>query len=78
MHLKTRAGRRVARPKSWASCKSGWKENEFGLTSCEDSSVVRFFDESRQGRDSFGRLARYVQRLTVVKLGWSMEGVDSR
>jgi hypothetical protein len=24
----------------------GWKGNEVGLTSCEDSSVVRFFDRS--------------------------------
>jgi hypothetical protein len=46
----------------------GWKENEVGLTSCEDSSVVRFFDHS--GKDvtpSTNR--RYVQALKVVKLG---------
>jgi hypothetical protein len=44
----------------------GWKENEVGLTSCEDSSVVRFFD--RSGKDvtpSTNR--RYVQALKVVK-----------
>jgi hypothetical protein len=46
----------------------GWKENEVGLTSCEDSSVVRLFD--RSGKDvtpSTNR--RYVQVLEVVKLG---------
>ena len=45
---------------------SGWKENEVGLTSCEDSSVVRFVD--RSGKDvtpSTNR--RYVQALKVVK-----------
>jgi hypothetical protein len=45
----------------------GWRENEVGLTSCEDSSVVRFFDDS--GKDvtpSTNR--RYVQVLKVVKL----------
>jgi len=45
----------------------GWKENEVGLTSCEDSSVVRFIDGS--GNDvtpSTNR--RYVQALKVVKL----------
>jgi hypothetical protein len=45
----------------------GWKENEVGLTSCEDSSVVRFFDQS--GKDvtpSTNR--RYVQALKVVEL----------
>jgi hypothetical protein len=44
----------------------GWKENEVGLTSCEDSSVVRFFE--RSGKDvtpSTNR--RYVQALRVVK-----------
>jgi hypothetical protein len=44
----------------------GWRENEVALTSCEDSSVVRFLD--RSGRDvtpSTGR--RYVQALKVVK-----------
>jgi hypothetical protein len=44
----------------------GWRENEVGLTSCEDSSVVRFLD--RSGRDvtpSTDR--RYVQALIVVK-----------
>jgi hypothetical protein len=44
----------------------GWKEDEVGLTSCEDSSVVRFFD--RSGKDvtpSTNR--RYVQALKVVK-----------
>jgi hypothetical protein len=46
----------------------GWRENEVGLTSCEDSSVVRFFDGS--GKDvtpSTNR--RYMQVLKVVKLG---------
>ena len=45
----------------------GWRENEVGLTSCEDSSVVRFIDGS--GTDvtpSTNR--RYVQVLKVVKL----------
>jgi hypothetical protein len=45
----------------------GWRENEVGLTSCEDSSVVRFYDDS--GKDvtpSTNR--RYVQVLKVVKL----------
>ena len=45
----------------------GWRENEVGLTSCEDSSVVRFYDDS--GKDvtpSTNR--RYVQALKVVKL----------
>jgi hypothetical protein len=45
----------------------GWRENEVGLTSCEDSGVVRFFD--RSGKDvtpSTNR--RYVQALRVVKL----------
>jgi hypothetical protein len=44
----------------------GWREDEVGLTSCEDSSVVRFFD--RSGKDvtpSTNR--RYVQALKVVK-----------
>jgi len=45
---------------------SGWRENEIGLTSCEDSSVVRFIDLA--GKDvtpSTNR--RYVQALKVVK-----------
>jgi hypothetical protein len=44
----------------------GWREKEVGLTSCEDSSVVRFHD--RTGKDvtpSSNR--RYVQVLKVVK-----------
>ncbi len=44
----------------------GWKENEVGLTSCEDSSVVRFFDRSgNEVTPSTNR--RYVQALKVVK-----------
>ena len=46
----------------------GWKENEVGLTSCEDSSVVRFLD--RSGKDvtpSTNR--RYVQALKIIKNG---------
>ena len=34
----------------------GWKENELGLTSCEDSSVVRFFDSA--GKDVTPRTDR--------------------
>jgi hypothetical protein len=45
----------------------GWKDNEVGLTSCEDSSVVRFFD--RSGKDvTPASNRRYVQALKVVKL----------
>jgi hypothetical protein len=45
----------------------GWRENEVGLTSCEDSSIVRFFDGSGQDvTPSTNR--RYVQVLKVVKL----------
>jgi hypothetical protein len=45
----------------------GWRENEVGLTSCEDSSVVRFFD--RSGKDvTPATNRRYVQALRVVKL----------
>jgi hypothetical protein len=46
----------------------GWRESQVGLTSCEDSSVVRFID--RSGKDvtpSADR--RYVQALKVVKRG---------
>ena len=46
----------------------GWRENEVGLTSCENGSAVRFFD--RSGNDvtpSTNR--RYVQALRVVKRG---------
>jgi hypothetical protein len=46
----------------------GWKENEVGLTSCEDSTVVRLFDRSgKEVTPSTNR--RYVQALKVVKLG---------
>jgi hypothetical protein len=46
----------------------GWKENEVGLTSCEDSSIVRLFDNSgKEVTPSTNR--RYVQALKVVKLG---------
>ena len=44
----------------------GWKENELGLTSCEDSSVVRFFDSSGKDVTPHGD-RRYVQALRVVK-----------
>jgi hypothetical protein len=45
----------------------GWKKNEVGLTSCEDSSVVRFFDRSgKEVTPSTDR--RYVQALKIVKL----------
>ena len=44
----------------------GWKANEVGLTSCEDSSVVRFFDRSgKEVTPSTNR--RYVQALKIVK-----------
>jgi hypothetical protein len=44
----------------------GWRENEVGLTSCEDSSVVRFFDHSgEEVTPSTNR--RYIQALRVVK-----------
>jgi hypothetical protein len=46
----------------------GWNEHEVGLTSCEDSSVVRLFDRSgEEVTPSANR--RYVQALKVVKLG---------
>ena len=45
----------------------GWKENEVELTSCEDSTVVRFLDGS--GKDvTPATNRRYVQALKVVKL----------
>ena len=45
----------------------GWRENEVGLTSCEDSSGVRFLD--RSGKDvTPSRNRRYVQALKVVKI----------
>ena len=44
----------------------GWRRNEVGLTSCEDSSVVRFFDHAgKEVTPTTNR--RYVQALTVVK-----------
>jgi hypothetical protein len=46
----------------------GWKDNEVGLTSCEDSSVVRLFDRSgKEVTPSTNR--RYVQVLKVVERG---------
>jgi hypothetical protein len=44
----------------------GWRKDEVGLTSCEDSSVVRFFDRAdKEVTPSANR--RYVQALRVVK-----------
>jgi hypothetical protein len=43
----------------------GWRENEVRLTSCEDSSVVQFFDRAgKEVTPSTNR--RYVQALKVV------------
>jgi hypothetical protein len=43
----------------------GWRENEVRLTSCEDSSVVKFFDRAgKEVTPSANR--RYVQALKVV------------
>ncbi len=63
----------------------GWKEGRVGLTSCEDSSVVRLFDQIRQGCDTQHASRVMCRNSTVVKLGgdWKVstgcdhEGVKS-
>ena len=67
--------RRAATEIVGVAANGGWQENEVGLTSCEDSSVVRFFD--RSGKDvtpeEIGVMYRHSRS---VKLDWSLEGID--
>lgn len=46
----------------------GWKEDQVGLTSCEDNEIVRFVNKSGEDVTPKG-LALFVQALTVVRKG---------
>jgi hypothetical protein len=45
----------------------GWKSGRLGLTSCEDNSLIRFFDG--RGKDVTPKVERrYMQKLAIVKV----------
>jgi hypothetical protein len=56
----------------------GWRAGQVGLTSCEDNNAIRFLD--RKGKDVTPKVERrYVQTLTVVKIGdgWKVSSANS-
>ena len=56
----------------------GWRTGQVGLTSCEDNNAIRFLD--RKGADVTPKVERrYVQKLTVVKVGdgWKVSSANS-
>jgi hypothetical protein len=48
--------------------RAGWKEDQVGLTSCEDNEIVRFVNKSGEDVTPKG-LGLYVQALIVVRKG---------
>ena len=56
----------------------GWKPGRLGLTSCEDNSTIRFFNQQGEDVTPKGE-RRYVQKLTVIKVAqrWKVSTAES-